>query len=114
MPASESLTASAHVSDTWTFEPFLSGWVLVILALAMGAGLAWEFMRRPSPLNPIQCLCLLGLRACAVLSVLLCLARPVHVKTNSYREKGVLYAALDSSSSMAMRDMPGGKSRWDA
>jgi len=45
--------------------------------------------------------------------LMLCLARPVLVKTHQLYERGIGFVAIDASASMDLRDTAGGRTRWE-
>lgn len=95
------------------FDAPVPGWLLLILLVALGLS-AWRaYTRTTRRLTVVRRGALVGLRVFAVLLLVVCIARPVVVHTQQLHEKGVCFVAMDTSSSMSIRDGANGFSRWD-
>jgi len=95
------------------FDAPLPGWLLLILVVALGFS-AWRaYLRTTRRLTLARKGVLVGLRGFAALLLVVCIARPVVVHTQQLHEKGVCFVAVDTSSSMSIRDGVGGVSRWE-
>ncbi|MDX9867752.1 MAG: glutamine amidotransferase [Kiritimatiellia bacterium] len=95
------------------FYPFLPSWLLLIL-LALAAGtLAVAARRRDPVLTPQRHKLLLGLRILSLLLLFLMLLNPGRVTEEPDRARSHLVFLLDQSGSMATRDLPGGRSRFE-
>jgi hypothetical protein len=113
--ASPLAAASAALTEpALSFDPVLPLWVLLALGLFLAAGVRWAYTRTTRNLTLSRRLVLGGLRAGAILLLLLCMARPALTRQGRLEEKGVCFIAVDSSSSMNFRDADGGLSRWEA
>ncbi|MCZ7648208.1 MAG: glutamine amidotransferase [Planctomycetota bacterium] len=89
-------------------------WYLLLLLLGLAVfGAMRSYARSTRPLNAPRCLLLWSLRAAAAGVILLCLSRPVVVQATTFRERGLCFLAVDSSSSMNLRDAPGQATRWE-
>ncbi|GMV82286.1 MAG: hypothetical protein AMXMBFR7_34700 [Planctomycetota bacterium] len=95
------------------FEPFVPWYLLAVLTVLACYAALKSYTRSTRPLIAPRRLMLWSLRAAAALTVVLCLSRPVLVQATTLRERGLCYIAVDASSSMNLRDAPGGKTRWE-
>ena len=119
-PATATSTSTAPASvpqaDSGThyrFDPFVPNWLLVALAALILLGVRRAYQRSTRAIRPEYKLVLAAIRLSAFGLLLLCLSRPVSVRTHALTERGLCFMAVDSSGSMNLKDMPGRRSRWD-
>ena len=95
------------------FEPIFDSYLLIVavgLLLLISLWLAGTYRSTSS----VRKRTLLVLRSVVIALLLISLLRPAWVTSATRRERGTLLVLLDSSRSMQVTDMPGGKSRWDS
>ncbi len=98
---------------TVSFYPLLPAWlILALLALSAGAG-AYSYRRRNPAVEPWQHALLLALRMASLLLVTLMLLCPGHMTEDLNLEKSHIVFLVDQSASMATKDLPEGRSRWE-
>lgn len=96
-----------------TFYPLLPLW-LILLLLLLSAGVAVYSHRRRNPaVEPWQHSLLLALRVASVALVTLMLLCPGHMTEERNLEKSHIVFLLDTSASMATRDLPNAQSRLE-
>ena len=108
-----SVSVEAQGPPALSFSPFLPSFVLVALALALGYLAFRSYARSTRPLSVGRRLVLGSARLAAALVILVCLARPVWMRTTRLSERSLCFIALDGSSSMNFRDAPEGRTRWE-
>jgi len=95
--------------------PYLpSLWILIPGAIALAALVAWLYRRGAVGLQRRVPRPLLVLRMLAILLVLLCICDPVYRFHKSEKMKSVVALLVDDSASMAIRDVPDGRTRIES
>ena len=96
----------------WYLQPILdSYWIVAVLALGLALTLLSPVFGR---LTRGQRAILLGLRASAMMLVILAMLRPTYVSTQSRPRASTLVVMLDGSRSMDIADTAQGQTRWQA
>jgi len=95
------------------FHLTVPGWILLGLAVLVVLSVRRAYMRTTRRIGAPRLLILGLLRTLAFGVLMICLTRPVLVKTHQLHERGIGFIALDSSTSMDLRDTAGGRTRWE-
>jgi uncharacterized membrane protein len=101
-------------SSQYQLEPALPVWVLAVLVGAMILAVGRAYTRTTRRISTQRRVALASIRILGILILIGSLARPVLVESRILREDGLCVIAMDTSSSMEIRDCSGGRSRWNA
>jgi len=98
----------------YQLNPFIPAWAIVVIGLLLIFSMQRAYTRTTRHVSVVRRVGLGGIRMLVFAVVLFCLARPVLVKTYQLSERGLCFAVLDTSASMALRDMPNFRTRWES
>lgn len=100
--------------DHLVFKTPFTPWFFLVLGTGLIGFVAYLYRRTIIPVSSRMRFLFIGLRAMAILLLIVCLLEPVAVTSEITPQQGFLLILFDDSKSMSLQDGPNAESRMDA